>query len=63
MITPFQVSSKQEIITFNRLNNYSWRMVQTKNNSTATKVMTNEEVEDSYKYFSSHWMDYDVKYI
>jgi len=63
MITPFQVTGNQEVITFNRLNDYSWRMIQIKNNSTSTKIMTNEEVERSYNYFASFWMDYDIKYL
>lgn len=43
-------------IYFQRLDEDRWTM--TKNEY--TKDITNEQADQAYRYFSSHWMDFDV---
>lgn len=40
-----------------------WRVTETTRNSHSTYSIQNEEAQDAYNYFSSHWMDYDLTYL
>lgn len=64
MNKPFQVIDNQTLktIDFMPQSNDVWSVITKTNNSTIKSIMNNEQVESSYNYFSSHWIDYDINF-
>lgn len=47
----------REVLHFHRVNENEWKQVRKEE----TKTITNESALQAYKYFTSHWMDFDVE--
>lgn len=64
MTNYFQVkdNQNQRVIDFTPISDDIWKVVTKTNNSTSMLTMSNEQVEQSYNYFTSHWIDYDINF-